>query len=909
MSFPIFRFTLFNETEGELQISEPGGWNDAKIKLERNEKYHSLVELYEQPLTFYGENASHNGGLDYIHNIEQTQGVDADVKLTIELDFGDGYETLFIGLLDLSQLKEFDGYKADIPVIREDAWTKFINRSNIPVDLQSVLDEDGNSIEPITPLDLTLTNQKVSTQLVGSVGETVEINLLENTEWLQVDNTTVTVSEIETKYTIPIGVNPSLPVNLFSMLYDGEYTFDFRFEVSDMDTLASVTQVDPGFDFHFFYQLNDNTPIQFAEADTANSGNSTNPGFTAFTYNTGTVTLSQGDEIRVYATTVLDFQYVIIWGTDGVLFTSSLGSLNYPSGAQGSWITGSATTTYDSTQSDTLLLHDAAESITKRISGMSVKSDYMGGPLTTSDNVYEEDGCAYPFTLMKGLHIRQYSFTDKPFSLSFDDFWKGVDPIFCLGLGYEQISPLKQFENNEFTVSITDWEQDNQGATLQLFTWDASGSALADGAAANLSDTARFGQTIDGGWPEGDYVIEIKVTNLSTGGSAPLESGLQVRGSNTSIGDGSSTLISYGSTVSWEVGESSRQVIRFTTTQDWDYLSFDFYKFGVGAGYECKIYIDYIKIIQYQLRIEDRGHFYDTSANSVNLYNINNIERSYAIDRIFKKIEIGYQKWESENISGIDDPQTKHTYATGFRKVGEELEAYSKFIAASYAIESTRRQALEKSKDYRLDNDTFIIAVNPNASPVVPELDENFVSVAGLNNAETRYNLRITPYWNFTNWVQYLSGSFRPLNSAYWKFQSGEGNYGVQYIADNECLIQFGSGTQGEGDDISVSNLDTEGYMFALDVWEFEHPLNWTQYKVIRDNKNNSIGLSETGADPQSFFILSLEYEITKGKAKFRCLKAGVDAPPPAILDDDYIIEEDGDAFEMEDGSGFILME
>jgi len=52
MSFPLFRFTLDNDIEGPLQISEPGGWDDAKIKLERNEKYHSLVEHYEQPLTF-----------------------------------------------------------------------------------------------------------------------------------------------------------------------------------------------------------------------------------------------------------------------------------------------------------------------------------------------------------------------------------------------------------------------------------------------------------------------------------------------------------------------------------------------------------------------------------------------------------------------------------------------------------------------------------------------------------------------------------------------------------------------------------------------------------------------------------------------------------------------------------------
>lgn len=735
MSFPLFRFTLDNDIEGSLQISNPGGWNDAKIKLERNEKYHSLVEFYEQPLTFYGDNGQHNGGLDYINNIEETQGVDADIRMTVEIDFGDGYETLFVGVLDLSQLKEVDNYKSDIPVIREDAWSKFINRSGTPVDLQSSLDEDGNAVGVISPLEISLTSQKVNMEFLGYFQEEGFLYLtLGSEEYAQIDFSDVELGEIKTKYNYPLSHNTEVPAELFSVQFSGDYDFDIKIVTARNVTTGPYgdnTDVRP----RTYLKINDDTPIELTRTDVGTNGVD---GRTEHTY-TGTHSLLANDFITLYFFQAGGMNDFVVPAVPRESYFSLIGS-----------------TEYTDTQTESLLLHDVADSITKRISGLAIKSDYMGGGLVTSDITYAEDGCAYPFTVMKGLHIRQYSFADKPFALSFDDFWKGVDPIFCLGLGYENL------------------------------------------------------------------------------GTSPDET---------------------------------------------------------------------------VLRIENRAHFYDSSQNSVNLSYINNIERSYANDRIFKKIEIGYQKWESENISGIDDPQTKHTYATSFKKIGEPLEAYSKFIAASYAIESTRRQALEKSKDYRLDNDTFIIAVNTGVSPVVPELDENFVSVTGLNNADTRYNLRITPYWNFTNWVQYLSGSFRPLNSASWKFKSGEGNYGVQYIADNECLIQFGSGTQGEGDDVSVSDLDTDGYMFALDVWEFEHPLTWTQYKTIRENKNNSIGLSQSNSDFESFFILSLEYEITKGKAKFRCLKSGVTAPPPAILDDDYILLEDGGLFEMEDGSGFFLME
>ena len=73
MGFPRFRFTLNNTTAGSLQISEPGGWDEAVLKLERNQEFHSLVEFYDQPMTFYGQSSNGNGGLDYIREIERSQ--------------------------------------------------------------------------------------------------------------------------------------------------------------------------------------------------------------------------------------------------------------------------------------------------------------------------------------------------------------------------------------------------------------------------------------------------------------------------------------------------------------------------------------------------------------------------------------------------------------------------------------------------------------------------------------------------------------------------------------------------------------------------------------------------------------------------------------------------------------------
>lgn len=866
MGFPIFSFLLSNDIEGDYPISEPGGWDESVLKLERNEKYHSLVEFYEQPLTFYGSDGVHDGGLDYIRNIENTQGVDADISITIAVNFGDGDEILFKGLLDISQLKEIDAYKADIPVVKDDFWTRFIVRSSTPVDVQSSTSLDGNPVDVITPLNLTLTAQKVNLTYEGILDKTAGFPGLDGVivsgsdTYVQTDWNIEVLAEIDEKYSLPIGSNPDIPSELFKLKFAGDYSFDITIDIADVSLQG--TDVYPSTYLEWYFQIDDDTPVAFTKTDLVTIFA---PARTRYTFSSTVNAAQPGSLIRIYGVrSNTNHFYVTYQRFDSV---ESIDLLNN--------ITVLAESVFENTESDSLLLHDVAESIINRSSETSIYSEYLGGSLVTTDYTYASDGCAYPFVLMQGLQIRQYLFSEKPFSRSFDDFWNGVDPIFCLGLGYEELSPKVQFLNRGFDVSISLWDQFTSSATLQSFTYQTGGYALADGSVSNLPNTARIGQSQYFKWPAGNYRIKIKAYNNSTGGSSPLASGLAIWASNTAIGDASSTSISYTGDGTWNVGDNATRFFDFTLSQDWDYVAFAWNKQGSGSGYECYIQVDLIEVVQYRIRIEQRDHFYDKSSNSVNLSYVDNIERSYATDKIFKKIDIGYQKWESENISGIDDPQTKHTYSAGFRKVGEEIELYSKFIAASYAIESTRRQVIEKSKDYKLDNDTFILAIDPAASPVVPELDEYFTSVTNLNNADTRYNLRITPYWNFTNWLQWFSGSFQPLTQALWMFQKGEGNYDVGYTTSGGCLVNFGSDNHAENADVSISNLDIVGSTFKLKVIDFEHPLSWSDYKTIRQNRELAIGVSETNTDHESYFILSLEYQITKGKAKFKLLQAG----------------------------------
>lgn len=263
------------------------------------------------------------------------------------------------------------------------------------------------------------------------------------------------------------------------------------------------------------------------------------------------------------------------------------------------------------------------------------------------------------------------------------------------------------------------------------------------------------------------------------------------------------------------------------------------------------------------------------SGNSIYLDYVNYIETSIDTSNTFKKIEIGYEKWESEDYSGIDDPQTKKQYATPLKKIGEEKTLYSKFIAASLAIENTRRKTIEQGKDYKLDNDTFIIALDRsqlNGTPAAfaPDLDDDFSSITGLLNSSTRYNIKLTPLRNFLRWYNYFNGALNEFNylSSY-KFVSGEGNYNMSanWSVSPNCA---GEGDYAEDDDIPM-NLDA-GYHTNF-ILEFDYPLTWEEYKTIKEGKNKRIMVSSTNTNHDACYIDSIEYQVTKGIAKFKLWK------------------------------------
>lgn len=694
---PRFRFTL-----GGTSISDPIGWNEVILNLERSSDYHSLVENIDTPFEFYGRTASKDGGYARLKQARDN-GPDSQVPLIAQVSWDRGvtYDTFFNGLIDMTALKDVGirGKRAfQAPILRNDLWSKFINRKSIPVDIQSAVTIDGDTVSVVTPKTQNLPSQEIRQQFNATHREDVTYTSVQSTEYGQIDFIDVAISEINFKYDLPRIKNPGYPASLFTVEYDGSYTIECRIHLSTGlgPSGAGNAQVPAGFSVSIDYN-NGETVTAFTET---NQGSGGTDGRTQFDYS-ATVTLSKGDQIRIYIQNS-GASSTVVW------LDFYLNYLN---------ITADTMTT--DTTCEGFAIHDTGLSICNRIIGRenSFYSEYFGGTSATAIT-YGADGCGLNYTTMLGIHVRGYGLNLKPYSQSFDEWWACWNNIFNLGLGYDIVG----------TTEV--------------------------------------------------------------------------------------------------------------------------------------------------IRVEEKAHFYDDSSQSIILDGVQGIEISYDPDYFYTSIKIGYEKWSVESKSGIDDPQTVHDYATRFKTIGDvevkDVQILSRAYAASLGIEQTRRQGVDFSKDWELDNNFMVIQSDLSASPADPVLYDAGV-ISDLENADTRYNVRLTPASNLNRWKTFLANGFSNYPSDFFKFVRGEGNTDMVYNDPTAtgCDAEAGTFADESGDVVIGSD-----FLFQAVLYTFTHPLTWNQYKGVRDNPKKSVSIryyDNDGIHQQAIvFIKKLAYKPNESKADFQ---------------------------------------
>src|ERR1051325_10735652 len=146
------------------------------------------------------------------------------------------------------------------------------------------------------------------------------------------------------------------------------------------------------------------------------------------------------------------------------------------------------------------------------------------------------------------------------------------------------------------------------------------------------------------------------------------------------------------------------------------------------------------------LRIEPVEYFYKDQ-EVLALPFVPDAEIAIQEQLFYSIIKSGYQKWEVQEVNGLDEPNSNREYITIISSVNNSLDITSKLIAGSYAIEITRQQSFADTgaADTTYDNETFIICVDRQAYNFIVE--RNIINnPVNIFNPQTLYNWRIRPY-------------------------------------------------------------------------------------------------------------------------------------------------------------------
>ncbi len=292
---------------------------------------------------------------------------------------------------------------------------------------------------------------------------------------------------------------------------------------------------------------------------------------------------------------------------------------------------------------------------------------------------------------------------------------------------------------------------------------------------------------------------------------------------------------------------------------------------NLGMGIE-KIGDDYFIVI------EPKSYFYDANTIILTLDNVPNIKKYEVEDKYYARVNVGYEKWETQFRSGLDEVNSKRKYDTGIKAVSNELDLISNFVTGAYPIELTRRKQYsgDPTEDTEYDEENFIICLNE-GDITLAEKDENFSIVENIYSPETAYNLRLSPARNLLRWNPIINAGLQKNPGREIKFTSGEGNYKMTSAIDGDCSGNWDNAIIGESDNIQwddVNNTDKDP-IWLPEGADFRFPITTTQHALILANPKGVIEISDTDEDHVKYFIIDYTFKADD-LSDFKLLKAFV---------------------------------
>lgn len=271
-----------------------------------------------------------------------------------------------------------------------------------------------------------------------------------------------------------------------------------------------------------------------------------------------------------------------------------------------------------------------------------------------------------------------------------------------------------------------------------------------------------------------------------------------------------------------------------------------------------------------KLRIEPVEYFY----KDIEIMRLPFIPKAnYATDdtRAYSIIKVGYKKWETEGINGLDEFNSNKEFRTSLKNISNTLDITSAFIAGGYPIELTRQQSFAESggADTKYDNDNFIICVEREAYGYRVE-QGNIDNAANIYSPATAYNWRIRPFYNLMRWWKSIAQSYANLVNTASKFifSAGTGNLEAEgeLPVGDPCKLE--SVVKAENEDLLRADFAvTPSPLWKPDTIQFVYPFSLRDYNLVKDQPYGYISVQCGTGDYVKAFITNLLYKPAKGEA------------------------------------------
>src|ERR1044072_2166237 len=154
------------------------------------------------------------------------------------------------------------------------------------------------------------------------------------------------------------------------------------------------------------------------------------------------------------------------------------------------------------------------------------------------------------------------------------------------------------------------------------------------------------------------------------------------------------------------------------------------------------------------LQIEPVEYFYK-DAQILSLDAIPQVNNEIQENLHYAKINVGYKKWEVENVNGLNEFNSTREYRTNIETINTTLDITSTLVAGNYPIEITRQQNFADSgaADTTYDNEIFIMCLVRGGAPFLIE-QNNVTNPVNIFDVTTIKNYRISPLRNLMRWFK-----------------------------------------------------------------------------------------------------------------------------------------------------------